>query len=193
MSSTNRSTARENHVADYYVTPIIEIENFIEEFLKVEPNALRGNILDPCAGGDEHTPISYPTALAKYTEKDKIYSFDIREDSPAYVIVDYLQYEQAEPWFDLIITNPPFNIAQQVIEKALKDVREGGFVVMLLRLNYFDSKARKAFWDSNRPKYSFVHHKRMSFTKDGKTDSIEYQHLVWQKGYHPDFTLIKVI
>ena len=31
------------------------------------------------------------------------------------------------------------------------------------------------------PKYIFVHHQRMSFTEDKKTDSIEYAHFVWQK------------
>jgi hypothetical protein len=32
MSSTNRSNARESHVADYYVTPIRTVISFIQEF-----------------------------------------------------------------------------------------------------------------------------------------------------------------
>ena len=38
------------------------------------------------------------------------------------------------------------------------------------------------------PKYVFVHNRRMSFAEDGKTDSIEYMHAVWQKGYRSKFT-----
>ena len=43
------------------------------------------------------------------------------------------------------------------------------------------------------PKYCFVHHRRISFTDDRKTDSIEYAHFVWQKGYNEQFTQLKVI
>ncbi|HBF3986180.1 TPA: hypothetical protein KOD80_004273 [Clostridioides difficile] len=43
------------------------------------------------------------------------------------------------------------------------------------------------------PKYIFVHNRRMSFTDDGKTDSIEYAHFVWQKGYNPKFSQLKVL
>ena len=38
MSSTNRSNARKEHVADYYVTPIQDIELFLKEFDKRFPN-----------------------------------------------------------------------------------------------------------------------------------------------------------
>ena len=36
MSSTNRSNSRDEHIADYYVTPIDKIEEFLQEFIKVE-------------------------------------------------------------------------------------------------------------------------------------------------------------
>ena len=36
MSSTNRSNSRDTHIADYYVTPIDKISDFLEEFEKVE-------------------------------------------------------------------------------------------------------------------------------------------------------------
>ena len=64
---------------------------------------------------------------------------------------------------------------------------------MLLRLNYFGGKVRKELWEKQMPKYCFVHHKRISFTDDRKTDSIEYAHFVWQKGHNEQFTQLKVI
>jgi len=36
MSSTNRSDARDKHIADYYVTPQKAIHNFLDVFLKDE-------------------------------------------------------------------------------------------------------------------------------------------------------------
>lgn len=82
---------------------------------------------------------------------------------------------------------------KQIIEKALEDVNDNGYVVMLLRLNFFGSNQRKPFWDKQLPVWAYVHHRRFSFTDDGKTDSIEYMHAVWQKGNCPSFTMLKVI
>lgn len=191
MSSTNRSNARNEHVCDYYVTNIEKIKEFIDEIVQYENDIFEGSILDPCAGGDSSHPMSYPTALQQ-CGYNNIHTIDIRDDSLADIKGDYLTMElDFKP--DTIITNPPFMLAREIIEKALNDVAENGFVIMLLRLNFFGGKLRKDLWDKHMPKYCFVHHRRMSFTDDGKTDSIEYAHFVWQKGYNPEFTYIKVI
>lgn len=191
MSSTNRSGVRNNHIADYYITPVLEIEKFLKELEKFEGYYLHfGKILDPCAGGDESNLMSYPEALKQYSQN--IDTIDIREDSRAIIKTDYL-LTNCKDKYNLIITNPPFNIALDIIKKALDDVKPGGLVVMLLRLNFFGSKKRKSFWEQHMPIYTFVHHERMSFTDNGKTDSIEYCHMVWRKGHNPEFTLQKVI
>ena len=64
---------------------------------------------------------------------------------------------------------------------------------MLLRLNFLEGKNRKGFWDKQLAKYIFVHHRRLSFTDDGKTDSVAYAHYVWQKGCNPEFSQVKII
>lgn len=189
MSSTNRGYDR--HRSDYYITPIEKIELFLKEFIKHEPTAFSGIILDPTAGGDADNPMSYPVAIKNVLDKD-VKTIDIREDSRAEVVGNYLEMD-----FDykpkVIITNPPFHIARQVIEKSLDTVEDNGFVIMLLRLNYFGGKLRRDLWDKYMPKYSFVHSRRLSFTPDGRTDSIEYQHTVWKKDCYPEFTKLKVI
>jgi hypothetical protein len=191
MSSTNRSNSRDNHVADYYVTPIDKISDFLEEFEKVEDVDKNIQILDCCAGGDEKHPMSYPEALSKKGFIN-ISTLDIREDSLSKTKGDYLHIDYTNK-MDMIITNPPFSLALDIIKKSLEDVKEGGFVIMLLRLNYFGGKVRKELWEKQMPKYCFVHHKRISFTDDRKTDSIEYAHFVWQKGHNEQFTQLKVI
>lgn len=184
MSSTNRGNDR--HVSDYYVTPVSDIRLFLDEVLKHEPTLLDGLVFDPCAGGDENFPMSYPEAIGR-----RVHTMDIREDSRAEIKSDYLTTE-LDFFPNTIITNPPFYLAEDIIRKALDDVFPDGFVVMLLRLNFYGSKKRKPLFDRYMPKYSFIHHKRISFT-GGQTDSIEYQHCVWQKGFHPEFTKVKVI
>ena len=194
MSSTNRSNARKEHIADYYRTPISDIEKFFSALDNTITIDMDKCTLDPSAGGDEANPMSYPTAIYNYYKVpvENIKTIDIREDSLADVKGDYLTIElDYKP--HVIITNPPFNRALEFITKALNDVEDNGYVVMLLRLNFLETKARKDFFDKFMPEYIFVHHKRMSFIEGGGTDSVAYAHYVWRKGYYPEFAKIKVI
>ena len=195
MSSTNRGGQRS--ASDYYITPIEEIVKFLCEFEKDEPNVVKGAdlIFDPCAGGDIDNDMSYPVALRQYSDEvGYILTMDIRGDSRAELKGDYLSLTMIDyqrP--DVITTNPPFALAREIITKALQDVVSGGWVIMLLRLNYFGSDTRKVFWEENMPKYAYVHRRRISFREDGKTDSIEYMHAVWHQGEKNRFTMLRVI
>ena len=192
MSSTNRSNERHKHISDYYVTPVNKIEEFLDAFSKYEDIFEKDIIvLDPCAGGDEINGMSYPMALSRFDSLE-VDTIDIREDSRAKIKGSFLDIDTKDK-YDVIITNPPFNISLDIINKALDDVKDGGFVIMLLRLNYFGGKVRSGLWKKHMPKYCFVHNKRIGFLGNGKTDSIEYCHMVWQKGYNPEFTKLAVL
>lgn len=195
MSSTNRSSARDSHVADYYVTPVKNINDFIINFDK-DYGPLGSNFLDPCAGGDTFNRMSYPDALSQAGYAN-IETLDLRSDSLAnhrdinYLETDLSTIMTTPP--DCIITNPPFNLALDIINKALNDVADDGYVVMLLRLNFFGSKGRKPFWTHNLPMCCYVHSERMRFLNTGGTDSIEYMHCVWKKGHKFNNTALRII
>ena len=222
MSSTNRSNARDSHISDYYVTPIADIELFLKEFdkrVKLDWNKIK--IIDPCAGGNEeirddigikevYHPMSYQTAIHNVFGNCNVNNIDIREDSLAETKGDYLKMNVKDFAPQVIITNPPFNQAVPIIEKALDDVADDGYVIMLLRLNFFGSKDRKPFFDKYMPEWCFVHHIRIGFcdkknvdgyvefdkngqVKRGSTDSIEYAHYVFKKGLKPEYTKLVVI
>ena len=193
MSSTNRSEARKEHISDYYVTPQKQIELFLKEFEKdcdVFKNT-NVKILDPCAGGDIQNEMSYPSVIRRIYGYE-VDTIDIRKDSRAKVKCDYLSYSVSKD-YDVIITNPPFSKAIEIISSALQDVKFGGYAIMLLRLNFFGSKSRFDFFKRIMPKFCYVHHERMSFTPDGKTDSIEYCHMVFQSGYKENVCFLRVI
>lgn len=187
MSSTNRGTQR--NADDYYVTPHWLIHDFIAAF--AENNMLvcspdeDPRVLDPSAGGCEQYPMSYPTVLEE--EGFIVESWDIREDSRANLTgVNFLNvpsYESRK--YDMIITNPPFNQAQAFTEHALEMVKEGGLVIMLQRLNWLGSQKRKPMWQKLPLAAVYVHSKRPGFDpqKPSKTDSTEYAHFVFCKGY----------
>lgn len=203
------------------MTPEQDIELFLKAFEERENiDWTSARVLDPCAGGNiekrnadgditelAHN-MSYPVVLNKLygIHTDTI---DIREDSLAEVKADYLT-ANLEP-YDIIITNPPFSRATEIIEKAHEDATDHGFIIMLLRLNFFGSLERQSFFEKYIPKWCFVHRKRISFTdrKDNKgrvrfnkttgeplkgaTDSIEYCHMVFQNNVKPPYTKLIVI
>jgi len=191
MSSTNRSNAREDHVADYYVTPINCIRDFFTAWKEDVEDELGGVWLDPCAGGDKNHHMSYPEFISNELGI-KTKTIDIREDSLAEIKADFLEMKFQNK-YDVVITNPPFNKAVEIIEKALDVCKDGGYVVMLLRLNFFGGKLRQEFWDKQMPTNAYIHRRRMSFLDNGGTDSIEYMHAVWKKGEYPKFTKIRII
>ncbi|MDI3246847.1 SAM-dependent methyltransferase [Pseudoalteromonas agarivorans] len=187
MSSVNRGTVR--NADDYYITPHWLIEDFLAAFSE----NCRFNfdeqayplMLDPSAGGCDKYEMSYPTVLEKHGFN--VNSWDIREDSRANLTgVNFLNvpsYESRK--YDMIITNPPFNKAQEFTEHALEMVKEGGLVIMLQRLNWLGSQKRKPMWQKLPLAAVYVHSKRPGFDpqKPSKTDSTEYAHFVFCKGY----------
>lgn len=208
MSSTNRSAAREKHISDFYITPLQTIRDFMSALTLDAPSELVDGfgvpvmtkrplqILDPCAGGDERNVMAYPNALRNYSgwEINDITTIDVREDSKAEFKADYLNFDiSGNAPFDMVITNPPFNIAMAVIEKSLRDVQDYGLVIMLLRLNFFGSKERQSFFQNNMPVLTYVHTKRPKFLNTGGTDSVEYMHSIWQKGNPCRFTKMRII
>ena len=71
---------------------------------------------------------------------------------------DYLKTEM--PFVDLILTNPPFSLAKEFIEKAIS---ESDTVCMLQRVNFLGSQSRKEFWNKNPPTHLFVLANRPKF------------------------------
>ena len=176
MSSTNRGTVRE--VNDHYDTPAYTIRSLLNN------HEIKYPVLEPCAGN---------LAIANILKSDEVYTNDINPDSPAAMNQDYLQFN--ERWFNryqTIITNPPFNIALDIIKKSLTDVIDGGEVIMLLRLNFLGSKKRHDFWQEFPPKIIYVLSARPKFINN-KSDSIEYAWFVWEKGYNCRHTELKVV
>lgn len=194
MSSTNRGYDR--HKTDYYVTPEAPVREFLSEFLldaQIDrPDRL--SWLDPCCGGDEKHEATYAKIIEEEFDPAVLHTMDIREDSHAEEIGNFLEQDflpKEKP--DIIISNPPFLYAREFIEKSLEVVQEGGYVIFLLRLNFFGSKARKDLFEKNMPVACYIHHKRISFTENGSTDSIEYAHFVWRKGSNPEFCKTKLL
>lgn len=158
MSSTNRGTER-NHLDDYQ-TPLAPI------------HALLNNVFD-MPHLSFHEPCRGVGNIYNSVECEHKTHCEITEG------IDYLTYLPAHR-YDLIITNPPFSLAMEFLQKSLA---EADTVIYLLRLNFLGSKKRQAFWFANRPSHVLVLSSRPSFTGDGHTDSIEYAWFCWDRAH----------
>ena len=93
--------------------------------------------------------------------------------------IDYFKNEFSA---DVVISNPPFNLAEEFIVKAIDELKHGGMLVFLLRVNYLGSQKRyDSLWQQEKykPKQIITLVQRPSFTGDGATDSTEYAFFVW--------------
>lgn len=77
---------------------------------------------------------------------------------------------------DCTITNPPFGLAQEFCDHAIK---HSNHVFMLLRLNFLASVKRRDWFLQNEPAALFILSKRPSFTGNGKTDATDYCWIYW--------------
>lgn len=87
--------------------------------------------------------------------------------------------------YDLVIGNPPFSIAQELIEFAYhRAIHDQGHVIMLLRGAYLESSSRyESMYSGKTPLTAFwAFVKRPSFTEDGNTDMTMYALLLWSRG-----------
>lgn len=77
----------------------------------------------------------------------------------------------------VVITNPPFSIAWEMLQTSLRRWHMS-HIVLLLRLNFLGSVTRHPFM-SKFPPDTYILPNRPDFKGKGKTDSIEYAWMHW--------------
>lgn len=84
-----------------------------------------------------------------------------------------------------IVTNPPYNLAQQFVEHALEVTDDR--VVMLLKLAFLEGQKRKQFFKSTPLKTVYVFSKRIDFGRNGEPGKgsglLAYAWYVWDHNY----------
>lgn len=174
MSSANRGRSRNKD--DLYETPYWLIEAEIPRIKQILGNIRNPTIWEPCAGNGRITRV-----LKHFLPNANIISSDIGDfeglDKPN---LDFLSVDwDRAGYYDMIISNPPFFLAQEIIRHAQVVVGLNGSVLMLERLNFFGSKKREPWLSSDLPN-SDISPRRASFLPTGQCDSVEYAWLEWQ-------------
>lgn len=181
---------------DQYPTPAWCVRRLLETDALPLPGSASGmnRWLDPCAGRGNLIAV----VNEWYKSKNKITvpgstdgvipawrsveidGFLHRENPYNCLLGDFLRPDTLPSAYteaDVIITNPPYSLAQEFIEASLRCAK---IVAMLLRLNFLASETRHAFFEKHGMPDVYVLPNRPSFV-GGKTDATEYAWMVWDR------------
>ena len=87
---------------------------------------------------------------------------------------------------DVIITNPPFSLTEEFIEKSLSELADDGTLIYLQRVNFLGSIKRVPFWEKvGFPNKTPIIVPRPRFVNGG-SDACEYVWFIWDKGNRVD-------
>lgn len=157
--------------ADFYPTPrpvTVALLDFLNTNRIIDVGM---RALEPCCGDGAISKVLYEYGF-------KVENHDLRVTEFGGDGIDYL----TTPFkADAIITNPPFNLSQQFIEKALE---EADIVAMLLKCQYWHVRKRTELFERNPPAYVLPLTWRPNFFGDKATGSstIDFIWTVWVKG-----------
>jgi hypothetical protein len=163
----------ERQCEDYYATSPHAVDLLLAE----EDFSLK---VWECACGEGHL-----SERMKFLGKD-VYSSDLIDRGYGDSNIDFLNCIE-ETTRD-IITNPPYKLALEFVQKSLELLRCGGKVAMFLKLTFLEGKKRKQFFISNPPKVLYVSSSRIICAKNGEFDkvtssAVAYGWYVWEKGF----------
>ena len=159
-----------------------------------------GIVIDPGAGDGvwgEAVRQTWPTST-RWEKSPYIVGYEIR-DEPVnskyvawtyndWVIGDFLEQKLPDT-IDLVVGNPPYNIAEKIFWKSMDALRSGGWMALMLSLRFLSSARRLKIWEAHPPRKVIVCANRPSFTGDGKTNAMLYAFYYWEKGYSGPTTL----
>ena len=187
-SLAGASTTRERVENDYYATPTSSTEALLE---KVE---FKGDFLEPCVGGGHIAEV-----IKKYYPKNKVYGLDLVDRGyPNTIVADFFEYDFNNQKFDSIVTNPPYSLAQEFLEKSMTILNENGKIAMFLKIQFLEGVKREKMFKKFPPKYVYVFTKRQnpwrngsSLDENGKpwSSTMCFAWFIWEEGFKGEPTL----
>jgi hypothetical protein len=180
LGASNHSEG-ERETNDFYSTDPHTLEIFLEA-LKRDGIELHTNIWEPACG------MGHLSEVLK-SKGYNVYSSDLIDRGYGVSNINFLECTDSLTYD--ILTNPPYKYAQEFVEHALEISYSGAYVVMLLKIQFLEGKARRKLFDKYPPKYVYVNSERQTCYINGdmskKMSSAScYCWFVWEKGFTGD-------
>lgn len=144
--------------------------------------------LEPFVGGGHIAN----TVNEFYKNKRDITGLDLVDRGyPNTIVADFLTYKTDQK-YEGIITNPPYSLAKEFVEKGMDLLTDDGQMAMFLKIQFLEGVKRKELFEKYPPKYIYVFRNRMAtwnsgLEKDPKTGkkwatTMCHAWFVWEKG-----------
>jgi hypothetical protein len=182
-SLAGMSTTRERVKNDFYCTPPQATKDILDREI------LKGNILEPaCRNG------MISNIIKEYYPNSEIISTDLIDRGFGTGGIDFLTYSYNKK-FDNIITNPPYSLGKEFVEKSLDILNNNGKIIMFLKIQFLESSKRRKLFETNPPKYIYVYTNRMATWNNGSSvdekgkpwaTTMCHAWFVWYKGFKGD-------
>ena len=177
-------TDKERQSGDFYATDPKSLITLLNTGIK-----LNHKIWEPCCGQGH---------LAETLKQNgyEVKATDIINRGYGSGGVDFL-YEY-DKWDGDILTNPPYGIAQEIVEHSLSLIPDGNKVVMFFKITFLEGKTRRKMFEENPPRNIYVFSERQicamngDFERYGNGSAVCYAWFEWVKGYKgkPELTWI---
>ena len=176
------STIRERVSNDYYATSYDSTKALLDnvEFC--------GNFLEPCVGGGHIVEV-----IKQYYPNSKVCCMDIVDRGYENTLVDdFLKHDFKEQKFDNVVTNPPYSLAQEFLEKSMDIISKNGKVAMFLKIRFLEGAKRKEMFKKYPPKYIYVFSKRQNPWRNGSpvdekgkpwSTTMCFAWFIWEEGF----------
>ena len=158
---------------DFYATPPKTVEMLLEK------ESFSNKIWEPAAGLNHITNVLL-------NHGHYVFESDLIKRLPEITAQNFLT--TGMQWDGDIITNPPYSLASQFVEKAMDILQPNHKLAMLLKLQFLESKGRVNLFRKYPPKIIYVSSGRLGCVKNGdfenckhSTTAICYSWFVWKR------------
>lgn len=167
---------------DYYATPPEATRKLLDAHWFAGQK-----ILEPCVGSGHIADVvknRYPAG--------EMTCLDIANRGyPGMIQTDFLTWG-GYYGYDTIITNPPYALASEFIERCMDLLSPGGQLAMFLKIQFLEGAKREKLFTKYPPKYVYVFRKRISAWNNGMqfnpdtgkpwSSTITFCWYIWRKG-----------
>lgn len=182
----------ERQTEDFYATEPSALILFIKR-LKLDGIKINENVWE-CACGQGH--------LAKVLESynHTVMATDLVDRGYGGGGEDFLNDDIMLPpnkYCGDILTNPPFNLAEKFVERAMELLENGNKLFLFLKIQFLEGQKRKELFKKYPPKYVYCYSSRQKCARDGEFEKYTattqfYAWYVWEKGFQGE-TIIRWI